>query len=94
MTSRAKEEPLPTRSQAIKAVRVFGGINLVLGAYMILGALAAMGDMNLPGAAARMIGGIIGIVAVIIGWGSAVVSGLGLILLARWGRWLASIWGR
>ena len=41
-----------------------------------------------------MVAGTIGILAVVIGWGSAIVSGLGLIRLAPWGRWLATLWGR
>jgi ribosomal protein S27E len=94
MVSKATEEPPPSRSQVVRAVRILGLINLVLGLYMILGAVVAAGGMNLPGSAATMIGGIIGMAAVIIGWGSAVVSGVGLILLARWGRWLAAIWGK
>ena len=71
----------PERSEVIRAVRIFGGINLVLGLYMIFGALLTLRGMNLPGSAVRMTAGIIGIVGVILGWGSAVVSGVGLILV-------------
>jgi len=94
MARTQKKEAPPSRSEVVRAVRIFGAINLVLGSYMILGALAAMGGMNLPGSAARMVGGIIGVIVVIIGWGSAAVSGIGLLLLAHWGRWLATLWGK
>jgi predicted RNA-binding Zn-ribbon protein involved in translation (DUF1610 family) len=89
-----KRDTPPTRAQAVKAVRIFGAINLALGIYMILGAITAAQGMNLPGSAARLVGGILGIVAVAVGWGSAAASGLGLILLSGWGRWLAAMWGK
>ena len=94
MAGSKKKDTPTTRSEAVRAVRVFGVINLVLGIYMIGGAVGAMGGMNVPGSSAKMVGGIIGITVVFIGWGSAAVSGLGLILLAQWGRWLATMWGR
>jgi hypothetical protein len=91
--TRKKEAP-PTRAQALRAVRIFGGINLALGLYAILDAFAALGGIDLPGAAARMVGEVLGIIVVVIVWGAAVVSGLGLLLLAGWGRRLAVLWGR
>jgi hypothetical protein len=94
MARTRKEETPPSRKEVVRAVRIFGAINLVLGGYMLIAALAATGGMNLPGSAARMVGGIIGGVVVIIGWGSAAVSGIGLLLLAHWGRWLATLWGK
>ena len=95
MMARAPDKKAPPeRAQVVKAVRLLGAINLALGLYMILGALAALQGMNLPGSAVKLTAGIIGIIAIIVGWGSAVVSGLGLILLAQWGRWLATMWGK
>ncbi len=90
----AKKDAPPTREEAIKACRILGGINLALGAYMILGGLAAVADINLPGATAKMIGGVLGVVVLVVAWGSAAASGLGLILLTEWGRKLAVLWGR
>ncbi|GAB4337896.1 MAG: hypothetical protein Kow0099_11530 [Candidatus Abyssubacteria bacterium] len=84
----------PTRAQATKTVRIFGVINLALGSYMILGAVATVQGMNLPGSAAKLVGGILGLAVVAIGWGPAVASGIGLILLTAWGRRLAILWGK
>ena len=84
----------PTPEQAIRAVRIFGAINLVLGLYMVLEGLAAMGDINMPGLAAKATVGTLGFIIIVVAWGSAAVSGLGLILLAEWGRQLAVLWGR
>lgn len=61
---------------------------------MIVGALLAARGMNLPGSAAKMVGGYIGIVGVIVGWGTAVISGVGLILVTRWGRTVGIWWGK
>jgi DNA-directed RNA polymerase subunit RPC12/RpoP len=89
-----KQDVPPAPVQAIKAVRIFGLINLLLGLYMILGAIAAFQGMNLPGAAAKLVGGVIGIAIVAVGWGTAVVSGAGLLVLSGWGRRLAIVWGK
>ena len=89
-----KKDAPPTRAQAVKAIRILGGINLALGAYMILGGLATLADINLPGPTAKMIGGTLGLIILVVAWGSAAASGLGLILLAEWGRKLAILWGR
>ncbi len=76
-------------------MRIFGTIHLVLGLYMILDGLVAMGDIaDLPGPAAKMVGGVLGIAAILIVWGGAAASGLGMILLTQWGRWLAIMWGK
>ena len=90
----AKKDAPPTRAEAVKAARILGGINLALGSYMILGGLAAVADINLPGATAKMIGGVLGVIVLVVAWGSAAASGLGLILLTEWGRKLAVLWGR
>ena len=82
-----------TPEQAAKATRVFGIVNLVLGSYMILGGLAGLADIDLPGAA-KMVGGVLGFIVVVVVWGSAAASGLGLILFAEWGRKLAILWGK
>ena len=87
-----KDETTP--EQAVRAVRIFGAINLVLGLYMILEGLAAMGDINLPGLAARATVGTLGLIVILVAWGSAAVSGLGLILRMEWGHQLAVLWGR
>ena len=83
-----------TPEQAVRAVRILGAINLVLGLYMVLEGLAAMGDINMPGLAAKATVGTLGFIVIVIAWGSAAVSGLGLILLAELGRQLAVLWGR
>ncbi len=82
-----------TPEQAVKATRVFGIINLVLGSYMILGGLAGLTEIDLPGAA-RIVGGTLGVIIIVVVWGTAVASGLGLVLSAEWGRKLAIVWGR
>jgi hypothetical protein len=87
-----KDEPTP--EQAIRAVRIFGAINLVLGLYMVLEGLAAMSDINLPGLAAKATVGTLGFILIIVAWGSAAASGLGLILRMEWGRQLAVLWGK
>lgn len=84
----------PTPKQAVRAVRIFGAINLVLGLYMVLEGLAAMGDINMPGLAAKATVSTLGFIVIVVAWGSAAASGLGLILLAEWGRQLAVLWGR
>lgn len=94
MARKKEKNAPPSRAEVVKAVRVFGGINLCLGLYMILGALTALGDMNLPGSAAKLMGGTLGAIAVVVGWGSAAASGLGLILITQWGRKLAVFWGK
>lgn len=94
MTGSKKKDAPPTRSETVRAVRIFGVINLVLGIYMLGGAFAVMGGMNVPGSSEKMIAGTLGILAAFIGWGSAAVSGLGLVLLAQWGRWLGTMWGK
>ena len=94
MGERQTGDQPPERSEVIRAVRIFGGINLVLGLYMIFGALLTLRGLNLPGSAVRMTAGIIGILGVIFGWGSAVVSGVGLIFVTRWGRSLGILWGK
>jgi hypothetical protein len=83
-----------TRKEAINYARILGGINLALGAYMILGGLAEIADISLPGATAKMIGGVLGLIVLVVAWGSAAASGLGLLMLAEWGRKLAILWGR
>ncbi len=82
-----------TPEQAVKATRVFGIINLALGAYMILGGLAGLADIDLPGSA-KTWGGVLGFIVIVVAWGSAAASGLGLILFAEWGRRLAILWGK
>ncbi len=82
-----------TPEQAVKATRVFGIINLVLGAYMIVGGLAGLGDIDLPGAA-KTWGGVLGFIVIVVVWGPAAAGGLGLILRAEWGRKLAIVWGK
>ncbi len=91
--AKATKKDAPTPEEATRAVRIFGIINLVLGLYMVLEGLAALADMNLPGLAARMVGAL-GFVIIVIAWGSAAASGLGLILLSHWGRRLAILWGK
>ncbi len=82
-----------TPEQAVKATRVFGIINLALGSYMILGGLAGLTDIDLPGAA-KIVGGTLGAILIVVVWGTALVSGLGLVLASEWGRKLAILWGR
>ncbi len=84
-----------TPEQAVKATRVFGIINLVLGAYMIVAGLAAMVDINFPGGSmATTTVNVLGFIVTIVVWGPAAASGLGLILSAEWGRKLAIVWGK
>jgi len=92
--AKAAKKDAPTPEEATRAVRIFGIINLVLGLYMVLEGLAALGDINLPGVTARMVGGGLGLIVIIVAWGSATASGLGLILLSHWGRRLAILWGK
>ena len=93
MPKAAKNEAPPTREQAVKVARIFGAINLALGSYNILGGLVGLADMNLPGAAA-VAGGALGFIVLVVAWGTAAASGLGLLMLAEWGRKLAVIWGK
>jgi hypothetical protein len=90
----APQNDEPTPEQATRAVRIFGAINLVLGLYMVLQGLLAMGDTNLPGFAGSITIPVLGFIIIVVAWGSAAVSGLGLILLAEWGRQLAVLWGK
>jgi len=95
MASKTKKKAPPTRAEAIKEVRIIGTINLVLGLYMVLDGLTAMADLaDLPGPGTRMAGGVIGMAAIAVAWGTAVANGLGLLLLKDWGRWLAIKWGK
>jgi len=88
--SEAKE---PSREEVIKGVRVLGTINVLLGGYMLLGAALAAREVELPGVVGQ-VGLGIGIVVVLVTWGLAFVSGIGLLLRARWGRSLGLLWGR
>ncbi len=90
----APKNDTTTPQQAVRAVRIFGIINLVLGLYMVIGGLLTVADMALPGAAAQMIGGALGLIIVAVAWGSAVMAGLGLIIRTQWGRKLAIFWGK
>ena len=91
----ADEKP-PTPEQAVKAVRILGGINLVLGAYMLLGVLMTFRSAELPQlpAVARQLTKGFGLIIALVAWGSALVSGIGLLMRAAWGRTLGLFWGR
>jgi len=94
MTKAGKSDE-PTPEQAAKAARIFGAINLVLGSYMILGGIARLADINfLPNFAATMAVGVLGFITIVVAWGTAAASGLGLVLLTQWGRKLAVLWGK
>lgn len=86
------KKPL-TQSTAIKHVRIAGVIHLVLGLYTILDALIQVADFPGP-TTLNLTMGAFGMTVVAIVWGPALVSGLGLILLMQWGRWLAIKWGK
>lgn len=95
MCAQANQDDAPTVEQVRKAVRVFGIINLVLGAYMLLGALTALGGgAGLPLSSGRRFAQGLGLVAALVVWGPALAGGLGLVLLTNWGRKLAIVWGR
>lgn len=87
-----KKKPL-TQSKAIKHVRIVGVIHLLLALYTILGALVGIGGLSGP-TTLNLTMGAFGIVVLVIVWGPALVSGLGLILLTEWGRRLAIKWGK
>jgi len=95
MAPQGKKDEAPTPQQARTAVKVFGIINIVLGLYVILGALVAAKGVNLPlSAGAQFAAKTIGLVLALLAWGSGVVGGIGLVLRSPWGRKLAVIWGR
>jgi len=93
MTSGGKDAP--TREQAQKITRVFGVINIVLGAYCILGAIVAFAEGPvLPLGAVGRIASRLGLIVAIVVWAPAVVGGIGLALLSTWGRQVSVVWGR
>jgi len=95
MAQQGSKSDAPTPAQARRAVQVFGIINIVLGLYVILGALAAVKGVKLPlSAGAQFAAKTIGLILVLLAWGSGVVGGIGLVLRSAWGRKLATIWGR
>ena len=95
MAQAGKKDEAPTPEQARKAVKVFGIINIVLGLYVIAGALAAVGGMTLPlSAGAQFAAKTVGLIIVLVAWGTGVAGGVGLVLRSAWGRKLAVIWGR
>jgi len=93
MTSPGKEAP--TRQQARNVTRVFGIINIALGAYCILGAIIAFAEGTvLPFSAVGKIVPRLGLLIAIVAWGPAVVGGIGLVLFSTWGRQVCVVWGR
>jgi hypothetical protein len=90
-----RPEEAPTRQQVVRAVRILGAINVAISAYMILGAVAIwVGGSHLPLTADVQVGLSIGMVVVAVVWGTGILGGVGLLLLAPWGRKAGYWWGK
>ena len=87
------EEKAPERSEVIKGVRVLGAINLVLGVLALLGLAVVAKGTQLPGVAGQLAKGF-GVIIALVAWLPALLSGIGLLMTAPWGRTLGLFWGR